>query len=391
MDPALSEWLNLLVRWFHVIAGIMWIGSSIFFNWLDSSLERPDPPDRHLQGRLWMVHSGGFYDVRKVHLEPGEVPATIHWFYWEATFTWISGILLLGIVYYLDTSLLVDPSVRELQPAAAIGLGVGLLVVSWFLYDGLWQSPVPRGVATALSLAYLAGVSWGLCQLYSGRGAFIHVGAMMGTCMVANVWRRILPAQTQMLAATREGREADWSLGEKAKTRSRHNNYMTFPVIFVMISNHFPTTWAGTWNWAILLVLFLASMLVKHFMNISDRFRAWIPASAATAVVAILALWLVTSRPAPAATGGPASFAEAHAVIVARCQPCHSVHPTDAAFPTAPLGVTFDTAAEMKAKADRIKFRAVDSRTMPLAKRTGITDAERDVLGRWVSGGAPIE
>jgi uncharacterized membrane protein len=166
---------------------------------------------------------------------------------------------------------------------------------------------------------------------------------------------------------------------------------MTFPVIFVMISNHFPTTWGGTWNWAILLVLFFASILVKHFMNISDRFRAWIPASVATAVVAVLALWLVTSRPAPAVTGAPASFAEAHAVIVARCQPCHSVHPTDSAFPTAPLGVTFDSAAEMKARADRIKFRAVDSRTMPLANRTGMSDAERDVLGRWVSAGAPIE
>src|SRR5436853_2044595 len=248
-----------------------------------------------------MVHSGGFYQVEKRRPGPGEVPAVLHWFKWEAMLTWITGISLLGLVYYLSNAYLLDPGVSRIGRGSAIALGVGLLAVGWVVYDALWRSPLARRpvVATAISLALLAAVTVLLCRLLSGRAAFMHIGSLLGTIMVANVWMRILPAQHQMLAATRAGRPANFTLGEQAKQRSVHNSYMTFPLLFIMLSNHFPATYASTVNWRVLLLLFVARGAVRHAMIGRGRSRAWALLPAALALAAAIFLATPTGAAAP--------------------------------------------------------------------------------------------
>jgi uncharacterized membrane protein len=394
LDPVLAEWLNLVLRWAHLVAGIGWIGSSFFFNWLDSALEKPDPPEDELKGQLWMVHSGGFYDVKKKLLKSG-VPPVLHWFKWEAMLTFLTGLLLLVVVYYLGgRAMLVDPAVRDLSTPALVGLVLATLLLPYPIYDALWESRVGQRptLATGLCVAAGIGLAYALTHVLSGRAAFIHFGAVLGTIMVSNVWRRILPAQQQMIDATRAGTAVDWSLGEKAKTRSRHNNYMTFPVLFTMLSNHFPGTWGSSANWIVLLVLAFASGIVKHFMNVSEDARYWFPRGFAVTLVAVGGLYAWQTSALSAAPGSRAvAFGEIHAIVQARCVTCHSKTPTDATWTTAPLGVTFDTPAEIVSRADRILFRVVTTKTMPFANQTGISDAEREAIGAWVVGGAKIE
>src|SRR5436189_5277303 len=268
MASWLGDWTNLLLRWTHFIAGIAWIGSSFYFIWLDRALTRPEQPKAGVEGDLWMVHSGGFYQVEKRRPGPGEVPAVLHWFKWEAMLTWISGIALLVLVFYLGGAYLLDPGISRIGRGTAIALGVAIVIFSWPVYDGLWRSPLARrpAIAAAISLALLTGIPILLCRRLAGRAAFMHVGALLGTIMVANVWERIIPAQRQMVDATRAGRPADFALGEQAKQRSVHNSYMTFPVLFIMLSNHFPATYASPVNWLVLLLLFVAGASVRHAM-----------------------------------------------------------------------------------------------------------------------------
>src|SRR2546430_3490683 len=266
MTSWLADWANLLLRWAHFIAGIAWIGSSFYFIWLDRALTTPEHLRPGVEGDLWMVHSGGFYQVEKRRPGPGEVPPVLHWFKWEAMLTWITGISLLVLVYYLSGAYLLDPGTARIGRGTAIALGIALLVFGWLVYDWLWRSPLARqrAVAAGTSLALLMGVTILLCRLLSGRAAYMHVGSLLGTIMVANVWMRILPAQQQMLDATRAGRPADFTLGERAKQRSVHNSYMTFPLLFIMLSNHYPATYASPANWLILLLLFVAESPGRH-------------------------------------------------------------------------------------------------------------------------------
>jgi uncharacterized membrane protein len=381
----LADWANLLLRWTHFIVGIAWIGTSFYFIWLDRAFGS--------DGSLWMVHSGGFYEVEKRRPSPGDLPPVLHWFKWEALFTWISGIALLVLVYYLSSAYLLDPSVSSIHRWGAIALGVGLLVAGWFGYDGLWRSPLARrrGVAATISFAALAGTIYLLCRILSGRAAFIHVGALLGTIMVANVWVRILPAQRQMIAATRAGRAADFTLGERAKQRSVHNSYMTFPLLFIMISNHFPTTYAGPLNWIVLALLCIAGGATRHAM-IGGRRAGWALAPAALAFAGAMFLSALRQGTARAqdATGAVPSFAVVRAVVTQRCQPCHSQYQSDRTVGPAPGGVTFDTPESIARMAERIRVRAVETKTMPLANRTGMTDDERQLLGRWIAAGAPL-
>lgn len=258
LDPTLSEWLNLITRWIHVFAGILWVGSTYFFTWLDGRLteEEAAAARANAAGQVWMVHSGGFYVVEKQQL-PGT--RKLHWFRWEAALTWLSGMVLLAVVYY-SSSALIDTDVLDISHGAAVALCLGLLVVSWFVYDLLSQSPLGKNpiIFAAISYVLVVGVTYGLTQVLSGRAAFIHVGAMFGTLMAANVWLRILPAQRQMIAATQEGKKPDAALAARAKLRSKHNTYMVVPAVFTMISNHFPsTTYGDKYNWLILAVLIL--------------------------------------------------------------------------------------------------------------------------------------
>ena len=269
IDPTVSEWLNLFGRWFHVFAGILWVGTTYFFTWLDGrfTAEEKSAAQENAAGQVWMVHSGGFYVVEK-RKTPSQ--RELHWFRWEAALTWISGMLLLTIVYYLGGAL-IDRDMRDISVGAATAIGLGLLVVSWFAYDFLSRSPLGRNemVFALVSYILLVCVAYGLTHVMSGRAAYIHVGAMLGTLMAANVWLRILPAQRQLIAATKEGKQPDAALAARAKLRSKHNTYMVVPVVFTMISNHFPVaTYGDRYHWAILAVLILvgwgAAMLIRR-------------------------------------------------------------------------------------------------------------------------------
>ena len=397
MESILSEWINLVLRWAHIITGIAWIGSSFLFMWLDSHLEKPDPPRRNVEGELWMTHSGGFYVVEKMDLAPEEVPRTLHWFKWEAAWTWITGFLLLCLMYYYGAEIyLIDRAVADLSKPEAIAIGLALLAGSWFVYDALYKSPLRhRGVLVeCIGFGLLILVAYGLTHVFSARGAYMHIGAMLGTIMVANVWMIIIPAQQKLVDATKAGTALDARLAFNAKQRSVHNNYMTLPVIFIMISSHYPSTFGHEHAWAVLIVVFIAGALVRHWFNLRNagRSRFWpIPAS----VVLILAV-VYASLPGGTMTAededaDPVTFAEAYDIVARRCVSCHAAKPSDENFDVPPKNVVFDTAEQIRDQAPKIRAVAVLTRTMPVGNETEMTDEERRILGRWIAEGAEIE
>jgi uncharacterized membrane protein len=391
-----NELLDLLLRWFHVIAGIMWIGNSLLFNWLDRNLVKKEGID----GEIWLLHSGAFYQIEKKLLEPHQMPPKVHWFMWQNFSTWASGILLLVVVYYLgESAWLVDPGEGHVAFSTAVALALGALLGGWVFYDLLWRSPLRHRplLAGALSFAALVAISWALSQFMTPRAAFIHVGVLLGTLMTGNVWMIIIPSQVELVAATREGREQDRALSLRAKQRSIHNNYMTFPLIFIMVSNHFPSVYSHELNWLILTVLMVGGALVRHFMNIRFTFPAWRPALAATVLLTIGWSWFLLTQPARSGlsdeelrAGAPVSFQSAQAIVSLRCVTCHSATPSDDLFRVAPNGVKFDQPAEIRAAASRIKVR-VESHTMPFANRTSMTEEERLQVMRWVAQGARLD
>ena len=413
MSP--QEWIGLALRWTHLIAGIAWIGSSFYFIWLDQHLERVSAAsddarrDPDLEGSLWMVHSGGFYRVERRKIGPGRMPATLHWFKWEAMITWLSGALLLGLVFYSTRGLyLVDPAVSDLSPRGAMLLGIGFLVAGWFVYDALWAwaGDTRRGAATVISLVLLAGSVVVLCGTMSGRAAYVHVGALLGTIMVWNVWARILPAQSAMIRATEEGRTPDFTLSEKAKLRSVHNSYLTFPVLFAMLSNHWPGTYGGPQRALVLGLLIALGMGARHLMiGQGTRRFAWaVPmAGAAVALVVLTAPARLEGsaggagattpevRAALAGEGEAPAFAEVQAIVLSRCVACHATTPRVPSFGAAPGGVNLEDPQQIVRNASRIRERVVTTHTMPLANMTAMTDEERLVLARWIGHGAPRE
>lgn len=390
------DWLNLGLRWTHLIAGIAWIGSSFYFIWLDSHLEPPPPGKANVEGELWMVHSGGFYQVERRRIGPGQMPKTLHWFKWEAAITWMSGIALLALVYYLSGGVyLVDPAVSRIGVGTATAVAAGLLVVAWLVYDLLWRSRLAdreagARVATGISLVLLAVAAYGLCRLLSGRAAYIHVGAMLGTIMVLNVWLRILPAQQGMIDATAEGRQPDLTLSARAKRRSVHNSYATFPVLFIMLSNHYPATYGHPLNWLVLLLLVVVGMGVRHAMIGKGPAARWALAPAAAALALVVVMTAPEGARSAPASGG-ANFAAVRGVVNARCLPCHSAYATDSVFRIAPAGVTFDTPESIQRLAPRIRVRVVETQTMPFGNKTGMTVEERALLARWIDAGAPLK
>ena len=397
----LNELLDVVFRWAHLIAGIMWIGNSMLFNWLDRNLEKSSRLSRLSQGKIYMVHSGAFYDVEKKLLEPGDLPPTLHWFKWQNGFTWMTGICLLVVVYYMNgAQFLIDPSVRALEPIVAITMSISALFAGWIVYDGLWRSvgeSRPR-FATVLSIAMLFGAVYGFAQMFSGRAAYIQTGVLIGTLMTGNVWFCILPSQRSLIAATKSGAEQDPVLSLRAKQRSIHNNYLTFPLLFIMLSNHFPSATTHHLNWLILIAVMIGGAGVRHFMNVRYRgggtqlpTAAWLAPAAAMAGVAIGGLYAITHiKPATLVADYPVTFAKVEEIVVKRCQPCHSAHPKDPAFPVAPQNILFDTPEQMHVLAPRIFERAVESKIMPFQNRTEMSDVERAELGRWVQDGAKL-
>jgi len=417
MDPHITEWLNLAIRWVHMIVGIAWIGASFYFVWLENNLNRVNPKTG-LSGDLWAIHGGGIYHLEKYKLAPPEMPEHLHWFKWEAYFTWITGVLLLGVVYYLNAEIYLIAPGSGMEPTTAIAIGIGALIAGWFVYDLLCESPLGKTpVLLGLVLfILLVGAAYGLAQVFSGRGAYIHVGAIIGTIMVGNVFRVIMPAQRNLVSAIEENREPDPALPAKGLLRSRHNNYLTLPVLFIMISNHFPSTYGSEYNWAILAGLAIFSILVRHYFNTrhgSQKFAWTVPVAA----LGMITLAFVTSpnmnKPAapvvkaPVATKSTAtpasgevaqadlssdlvSFDAINQVIQQRCSVCHSATPTHAAFAAAPAGVILDTPEEIKANVPRIVAQTVTTKVMPLGNLTQMTDDERSLIGTWVEQGAMI-
>jgi uncharacterized membrane protein len=391
--------LDLIARWVHVIAGIMWVGNSLLFNWLDRSLV-PSTGRGHTRspiGSIWLLHSGGFYFVEKTLLHGESLPKPLHWFKWQAYTTWISGAALLIVVYYLGgRAVMGDSSVAALTNRQATLIGIGAIVGGWLLYESMQRFVARRapGIAAFIWITGLTAISIALTQLLSGRAAFLHVGAMLGTIMAANVFFTIVPSQRELEASVAEGRGGDPQVSARAKRVSIHNNYFTFPVIVLMVSNHFPSVYGSRYAWLLLLVLLVSGAAVRHLLNIRFTFAAWRPALVATIAGSVIVLYAILhlgSRESVAgapASAGPVSFAEARHIIDRRCAVCHSAQPADLSFGVAPGGVTFDTPEQIVARAARIRERAVISRTMPPSNKTNISDAERALLGRWIAQGA---
>jgi uncharacterized membrane protein len=388
-----TDWLDLLLRWLHVIAGIVWIGSSFYFIALDNHLRPPvDERDREagVGGEAWEIHGGGFYQVQKYLVAPRVLPEPLHWFKWEAYTTWLSGFALLIVLYYAHAdTYLIDKSVADLSTWEAVAISVGLLAAAWLVYDALCRVLGGRPlVLAAVLLGLITLAAWGISHLFSGRATYLQVGAMIGTMMVGNVFFVIIPAHWEIVRAKQAGREPDPAANARGKLRSVHNNYLTLPVVFTMISNHFPFTYGHSYSWLILVVLLVIGAWVRHFFNLRHTGRTvW--AIPVTAALAIAALAIVIRPQTESAAGTPAvPFTQVARIIDTRCTACHSQHPTK--VDTAPKGITFDTAEQIKAQADAIDAQAVQTKTMPLGNVTGMTQGERDTLGRWIAQGAKI-
>jgi uncharacterized membrane protein len=388
MEAYLLEWLNLLARWLHFITGVAWIGASFYFIWLDNHLEAPRDPDddaKGIGGEVWSVHGGGFYHAQKYKTSPSVLPETLHWFKWEAYSTWLSGMFLLILLYWYGAEVyLIDPSVAELSATTAVAMAAGSIAGGWIVYDLMCKSLLARNelVLGAVLFAAIALLAWGLCQLFSGRGAFMHFGSILGTIMVANVFFVIIPGQKQMVAAAARGEQADPGPGIRGKQRSVHNTYFTLPVLFVMTSNHYAMTYSHPYNWAILIAITMAGALIRIYFVARHKGTA----SPVTIIIAFLILAGVAAAIVPkvsASSGVAVSFNDVRSVVHHRCTACHSSQPTHPAFPAAPGGVVLDTDQQIMAEAQRIYQQTVVTRVMPISNLTGMSEEERVVIDNW--------
>ena len=396
METYIVDWLNLGVRWLHLIAGIAWIGASFYFVWLDNHLVPPrDPNDRlrGVEGEVWSVHGGGFYRAQKYLLGPQGEPLSerLHWFKWEAYTTWLSGMGMLAIVYWWGANAyLIDRSVLDLSVPAAIAISAGSLVAGWLVYDALCR--VVKGeLALAVCLFLLTvAAAWGYAQVFGARAAYIHVGAMIGTIMVWNVFFHIIPGQRKMEDAIHAGREPELRYGLIGKQRSVHNTYFTLPVLFTMMSIHYPMTYGHRHAWAVLAVIMLAGALIRQYFVLrhSGKNPVALPAAAAALLIGLA----IAIAPSPSATSttSPATFARVQPIIQERCTVCHAEQPTFAGFQQPPGGLLLDTPERIKAAAQRIHQQTIATQAMPIGNLTKMTDEERRLLGAWLAAGAPI-
>ena len=397
METLLWDWVGLLFRWLHVVAGIAWIGSSFYFIALDASLKKTAGLPDGVGGETWQVHGGGFYRMQKYLVAPAELPDQLTWFKWEAYTTWLSGFALLVVLYYLGAEVyLIDRDVMDLPVWLAVLISAGSLALGWLGYDALCRSPVGRDtgrLATALFVA-LVIAAFLYDQVFAGRAAYLHAGALIGTIMVANVFFVIIPNQKIVVADLIAGRTPDPALGLQAKQRSLHNNYLTLPVVFTMISNHYPMTFGSRWSWVIFAGILVVGGLVRHWFNLhhaGTRQPLWLWPAAAAGTGLVIALSLPWQTTAGGETGAAAPFHDVQPIIAQRCAVCHSETPTMAGFEEPPMGVTFDRADEIRRQAARIHAQAVASDAMPPGNLTGIRPEERAVLGRWFMAGAPAD
>lgn len=385
LEPSINLWIEYIIRFSHLVAGIYWIGSSFYFIWLDSSFESPSTPRKNVEGELFMVHGGFYYQVEKRKIFPGELPKVLHWFKWEATLTWITGFLLLIVLYYLKgASLLTSNEIYPMSQAKAVLFSVGILALSWLIYDFIWLPRFEKfkPISTLISVFFFAGLIFLNTKIFSGRGAFIQTGAILGTMMILNVWVRILPGLRKMIQAAEAGQIPDYSASLKSKTRSVHNTYFIFPVLFIMLSNHYPQLYNHPQNALLLIMLSIAGALVRHAMVTKrpvERFTLF------PAAILLGALIFKTSADNQLVQG-TAAFAQVQPIFQARCITCHSRNPSDDIFKVAPKNLLLETEAEITAAADKIYEQVIVTRVMPLGNKTQITDDERLLLTKWYLG-----
>lgn len=389
----MMEWLNIVVRLMHITFGIAWIGASFYFVFLENALNRTKDVRDELAGNLWAVHGGGFYYLEKYKVAPQQIPKHLHWFKYEAYFTWLSGFCLLFVVYYFNASaLLIDKNVLDITPLQGIGIGVGSFVVAYVLYHFLCKSALAKkGIwFTLVGFIIAVGFAYFYCHVFSARAAYIHFGAMLGSIMVANVFFVIIPSQKAMVKAAKEGKPLNPQLGKNAGLRSLHNNYFTLPVLFVMISNHFPSTFGNEYPWLILAIITLGTAGVKHYLNLKEKgqLSVWVmPIS----IIILLAAAFISAPEKPGACNSEVSFGEVNLIIQKRCITCHSAKPTDDVYTAPPNGIMYDTPDEILKKKDLIMQRVVVTKTMPQNNKTGITQKERDLIRCWIEQGAPLK
>ncbi|KGJ94602.1 urate hydroxylase PuuD [Colwellia psychrerythraea] len=393
MDPYITEWLNLIIRFAHLIVGIAWIGASFYFVWLDNHLEKPpeEKAEKGISGDLWAIHGGGFYEVAKYKLAPPKMPTTLHWFKWEAYTTWITGFLLLSLMFYVGAeSYLIDPRVQALTQWQAIGLGLGAITVGVGSYELLVRTKLKdHGLVLAVILFIIAtALSYGLTQVFSARGAYMHMGAILGTIMAGNVFFGIMPSQRALVNAVEEGATPDAKYGLNAKLRSTHNTYITLPVLFIMISNHYPITYNHSVNWLVLMAIILITAAVRQYF-VLRHFGKQKPMVLVSSIIATIVLAYVIAPKSVELSAEQklhdVSNAQVQQIIENRCSTCHSEVPTDDVFKSPQGGVIFSDIASIKQWAPRIEARVVHSKDMPFMNKTQMTEEERLTLSLWLS------
>ena len=393
LEGHLMEWMNIIVRLMHITFGIAWIGASFYFVFLENALNRTKDVRDELAGNLWAVHGGGFYYLEKYKVAPQKIPKHLHWFKYEAYFTWLSGFCLLFVVYYFNASaMLIDKNVLDISPMQGIGIGVGSFIVAYIIYHLLCKSPlIKKGIwFTVAGFIISVGFAYFYAHVFNSRAAYIHFGAMLGSIMVANVFFVIIPSQKAMVKAAREGKPLDPQLGKNAGMRSLHNNYFTLPVLFVMISNHFPSTFGNEYSWLVLAVITLGAAGVKHYLNLKEKgqLSVWVmPVS----ILILLGAAFMTAPEKPGTCKSNVSFTEVNAIIQSRCITCHSAKPTDNVYTAAPNGIMYDTPADIVKLKDKIMQRVVITKTMPQNNKTNITQKERDLIRCWIEQGATLK
>ena len=399
MIDILQDWLSLFLRWAHIVAAIGWIGSSFYFMWLDATLKRRETMDPGIKGENWSVHGGGFYHTQKYLVAPAHMPDDLHWFKWESYMTWLTGFCLLAVVYYWGASAyMIDPRVADIAPWVAVLLSLAGLAGGWLFYDVLCRSRLrdrPTAMFAVLFAAIVAA-AWAYGFVFSGRATFIQVGAMIATIMTANVAMIIIPNQRIVVADLKAGRTPDAEYGRIAKLRSTHNNYLTLPVIFLMISNHYPMTFGHAWNWVVVAFALVLGAVVRNWFNTWEAGGtglrvAWQwPAAAATAAgLALFVSWPTASGADPRFAAAAVTTPDALAIVEQRCASCHAESPTQTGFAAPPAGIRLDTAEELKRHAQQVLLQSVKTNAMPIGNLTGMTDEERARLGAWIAAGMP--
>ena len=393
MAADIVPWIELALRWLHVITGIAWIGASFYFVWLDGNIRKAEGGNPLVAGELWAVHGGGFYHNQKYLVAPEQLPPHLHWFKYEAYFTWISGFLLLAVIYYYGANVfLIDQSKLALTPLEAIAISLAFLGAGWLIYDGLCRSPLGRDgmVFGTIWFLILVAAAYALTCIFSDRAAYLHVGAIAGTAMVANVFFVIIPNQKKVVASMLAGETPDARLGLQAKQRSLHNNYMTLPVLLIMISNHYPMLYGSSINWLVLAALSVSGIMIRHVFNLRHKGELnWLLAFGA--VLVFVATMLITISMQHSASNAPSAtvpYATARAIVDKHCVMCHAAHPTHDGIATPPMGLDFTDDATVRRNVSRILLQAVTTKAMPLGNETGMTDAERATLGAWLRQGA---